>query len=66
MDRVGLARRIIDFGLTQADLDLGADIGLAGAEQDALLQAAPGPARLQAARPGSGSCSRRVWHPGRR
>lgn len=33
MDRVGLARRIIDFGLTQADLELGRDIGLAGADR---------------------------------
>ena len=48
MDRTGLARRIIDFGLTPADLELGRDTGLAGAEQDALLQAAPGPLRLQA------------------
>lgn len=48
MDRELLARRIIDFGLTEADLTLGARDTLASADRDALLQTVPGRPRLQA------------------
>ena len=48
MDRALLARRIIDYGLTTEDLTLGDGGTLAGAEEEALLQAAPGPVGLQA------------------
>ena len=41
MDRVALARHIIDFGLTPADVELGDPPGLQTAEPDALLQSAP-------------------------
>jgi hypothetical protein len=48
MDTALLARRIIDYGLTPEDLTLGDGANLAAADQDALLQAAPGPVGLQA------------------
>jgi nucleoside phosphorylase len=49
MDRTLLARRIIDYGLTEQDLTLGHGDTLTGVDEGALLQAAPGPAGLQAA-----------------
>jgi len=42
MDRVALARHIIDLGLTQADLELGQHHAPDPAETEALLLAAPG------------------------
>ncbi len=47
MDRVLLARRIIDYGLTAEDLTLGEGDTLAGCDEDALLAAAPGPVGLE-------------------
>src|SRR5690349_965674 len=48
MDRVQLARRIIDFGLTEQDLSLGRRPA-AAADREALLHAAPAPLGVAAA-----------------
>ena len=48
MDRVQLARRIIDFGLTERDLSLGQRPTMEAADPDALLHAAPAPLRVAA------------------
>jgi nucleoside phosphorylase len=49
MDRVQLARRIIDFGLTEQDLSLGRHPTTAAADREALLHAAPAPLGVAAA-----------------
>jgi len=47
MDRDLIARRIIDFGLTEEDITLSQNTTLAGAEREALLKSAPGLAGVQ-------------------
>jgi len=49
MDRVQLARRIIDFGLTEQDLSLGRPRATESADRDALLRSAPAPLGVAAA-----------------
>lgn len=46
MDRIGLARRIIDYGLTEADLTLGRPGQLESSDRESLLKAAPGTMKL--------------------
>ena len=48
MDRVQLARRIIDFGLTERDLSLRSPPAMEDADPEALLHSAPAPLHVAA------------------